>query len=172
MNIRQQLLQRNSRANADIVLAYVTKTPTAIVELMACFLSDEVTVAQRASQIVGDLGRLAPESLKPWWDEMARAAEQPVHDAVCRNVARYFSELQLSLPPELERSLVQLLTGWSCNLKTPVAITVFSMQFIANRADRFPQEANQIRTQIESSIDTGSAAFKNRGRTILNQLKN
>ena len=103
MNIRQQLLQRNSRANADIVLAYVTKTPTAIVELMACFLSDEVTVAQRASQVVGDLGRLAPESLKPWWDEMARAAEQPVHDAVCRNVARDHQQPETLAEPPLLR---------------------------------------------------------------------
>ena len=66
MNIRQQLLQKNSRANADIVLNYVLGSPESVVELMVCFLSDEVTVAQRAAQVVGDLGRQNPESLEPW----------------------------------------------------------------------------------------------------------
>lgn len=170
MNIRQQLLQKNSRANADIVLNYVLGSPESVVELMVCFLSDEVTVAQRAAQVVGDLGRQNPESLEPWWEEMLRAGQQPVHDAIRRNIARYFSELSLALPSELERSLVQLLTGWSCDLQTPVAITVFSMQFIANRASRFPDEADQIRAQIESRFPTGSAAFRSRGKLILTDL--
>ena len=170
MNIRRQLLRKNSRANADIVLNYVTIAPESVVELMACFLSDEVTVAQRAAQVVGDLGRRNPASLEPWWHEMLRAGQNPVHDAIRRNVARYFSELTLTLPPETERSLVRLLTGWSCDPKTPVAITVFSMQCVANRAQRFPDEANQIRAQIESRLPTESAGFQCRGKKILKQL--
>lgn len=170
MNIRRQLLQQNSRANADIVLNHVTDSPAAVVELMACFLSDEVTVAQRASQVVGDLGRQNPASLEPWWEEMLRAGQQPVHDAIRRNIARYFSELTLDLPRELERSLVQLLLAWSCDPQSPVAITVFSMQFVANRAQRFPDEADQIKAQIVSRLPTGSAGFQSRGKMILEQL--
>ena len=170
MNIRQQLLRENSRVNADIVLDYVSKTPHVLVEVMACFFSDEVTVAQRAAQIVGDWGRLHPESLEPWWGEMLRAAEHPVHDAICRNVSRYFSELELSLPAELEQALVKLMAGWSSDLSTPVAATVYSMQFIANRADRFPEEAQQVKVQIEDRISTASAGFKSCGKRILRQL--
>ena len=111
-----------------------------------------------------------PESLQPWWAEMLRAAEKPVHSAICRNVSRYFSELELSLPADLERSLVKLMAGWSNDLTTPVATTVYSMRFIANRADRFPDEANLIKAQIESRISTGTAGFKNCGKKILKQL--
>ena len=170
MNIRQQLLHKNSRANADIILDYVAKTPNGLVEVMVCFLSDETKLAQRAAQVVGDWGRMHPESLQPWWAEMLRAAEKPVHNAICRNVSRYFSELELSLPADLERSLVKLMAGWSSDLTTPVATTVYSMRFIANRADRFPDEANLIKAQIESRISTGTAGFKNCGKKILKQL--
>jgi len=171
MNIRQQLLKRNSRANADIVIAYVDATPNPIVELMACFLSDEVPVAQRAAQVVGDLGRRNPAMLEPWWSEMLEAAKKPVHDAIRRNVSRYFSELELVLPIEIEKSLVELFTGWSCEPTTPVAVQVFAMQFVANRAKHFSKEAKQVAAAIESRIDSGSAGFKSRGTSILKQME-
>jgi len=37
MNIRQQLMKRHSRANADLVEAHVRLHPEKVVELMACF---------------------------------------------------------------------------------------------------------------------------------------
>ena len=95
MNIRQQLLHKNSRANADIILDYVAKKPNGLVEVMVCFLSDETKLAQRAAQVVGDWGRMHPESLQPWWAEMLRAAEKPVHNAICRNVSRYLSLIHI-----------------------------------------------------------------------------
>jgi len=171
MNVRQQLLRKNSRANANIVLGYVAQTPNGLIEVMGCFLSDEVKVAQRAAQVVGDWGRIQPQSLQPYWAAMLQAAEAPVHDAICRNVSRYFSELELTLPTDLERSLVKLMASWSIDLATPVATTVFSMRFIANRADRYPVEANLVKTQIESRISTGSTGFKNAGKKILKQLE-
>lgn len=171
MNIRQQLLKRNSRANADIVIAHVASTPEAIIELMACFLSDEVKVAQRASQVVGDMGRRQPELLEPWWDEMLQAAQQPVHDAIRRNVARYFSELEMTLPTKLEKSLVTLFTDWTCEPTTPVAIQVFAMQFVADRGGRFSNEAERVKAAILSRFDTASAGFRSRGKQILKLLE-
>ena len=171
MNIRQQLLKRNSRANADIVIAHVASTPKAIVELMACFLSDEVTVAQRAAQVVGDIGRKNPEMLEPWWSEMVEAAKKPVHDAIQRNVCRYFSELDLTLPTKLETSLITLLTDWTCEPTTPVAIQVYAMQFVADRAERFPNEAERVKAAILSQFDTATAGFRSRGKRVLKQLE-
>ncbi len=171
MNIRQQLLKRYSRENADIVIAHVSSTPGAIVELMVCFLGEEVMVAQRASQVVGDLGRRQPEILEPWWDEMLQAAKTPVHNAIRRNVARYFSELELTLPTKLETSLIKLFTDWTCEPTTPVAIQVYAMQFIADRADRFPDEAGNVKAVILSRFDTASAGFRSRGKRVLKQLE-
>ena len=98
MNLRKQLLVAYSRNNADIVMTHVQAHPESLPELMACFFSDEVTVAQRAAQVVGDIGRASPELLKPWWSEMVDASVNPVHQAIRRNTTRYFSELKLELP--------------------------------------------------------------------------
>lgn len=170
MNIRQQLLKRHSRDNADLVESYVVQTPDAIVELMACFLSDETKVVQRSSQVVGNLGRHHPIMLKPWWDEMIHACIDPVHIAVRRNVARYFSELELPLPASLEKRIADSFTAWSAQDDVPVAVAVFAMQFVADRHGKFPKQAKEIQAIIESRMDSGSPGFCNRGRKILAQI--
>lgn len=172
MDIRSQLLKAHSRQNADIVEAYVVETPGAIIRLMTCFFCDEVNVAQRAAQVVGNLGRHHPSMLEPWWDEMVTAGERPVHVAIRRNVARYFSELKLDLPETLESRIVASFTRWVCEEKTPVAVSVFAMQFIADRCVHYPEQGKRIAQVIEEKIDSASAGFQNRGKKILRQMEN
>lgn len=171
MDIRHQLLKAHSRQNADIVESYVVETPGAIIRLMTCFFCDEVNVAQRAAQVVGNLGRNHPVMLEPWWEEMVTAAEEPVHDAIRRNVARYFSELELELPETLESRMVDSFTTWICEDKTPVAVAAFAMQFVADRCLRYPEHAQQVRQMIERKMDSASAGFQSRGKKILRQIE-
>ena len=170
MNIRQQLLRKHSQQNADFVEAHVVDTPGAIIQLMACFFSDEVKVAQRSSQVVGNLGRNHPKMLKPWWAEMIESGNRPVHQAIRRNVARYFSELELSIPKTLEATIVDSFTDWSCNSSSPVAVAVFAMQFVADRCQDYPKHAKRVRNAIESRLDSASPGFCNRGKKIIKQL--
>jgi len=172
MIIRQQLLKEHSRQNGDFIEEYVVSTPGALIELMACFLSEELKVAQRASQVVGNLGRHHPEMLQPWWDEMIEAGDEPVHIAIRRNVARYFSELELPIPQELEKRIAASFTQWSTHPDVPVAVAVFAMQFVADRHRKFPKHAKAIGKEIESRMDSDSATpgFCNRGKKILKQL--
>jgi hypothetical protein len=170
MNIRQQLLRKHSRENADFIEAHVVRTPGAIVELMVCFLGEEEKVAQRSSQVVGNLGRHHPELLKPWWEDMLEAGLQPVHIAIRRNVARYFCELELPIPGKLEKRIATTFTDWSTDPDVPVAVAVFAMQFVADRHEKFPQLAKTIKQVIESKIDGSSPGFCNRGQKILQQL--
>jgi hypothetical protein len=137
---------------------------------MACFLGEEKIVAQRSAQVVGNLGRAQPEMLRPWWSEMADACEAPIHDAIRRNAARYFSELEIQLPKPLEKLLVKIFTEWAMDPDLPVGIAVFAMQFVADRAKRFPEEAETIKTVIISRLPNGTPGFCNRGNKILKQL--
>ena len=171
MNIRQQLLNKNSRNNADFVQAHVVAHRESLVELMACFFSDEKVVAQRAAMVVGNLGRAEPACLKPWWSSMVDAAEDPVHQAVRRAVTRYFSELTLAVPEKLEARLVELLGTFVANPKENVAIAAFSMTFVADRAQRYPDAAQHLQRTLVRLIPAGSPGFQNRGRKILLQLE-
>lgn len=170
MDIRSQLLRKHSRENADFVQQHVERNPQALVELMVCFLSDEVVVAQRSSQVVGNFGRDNPEALAPWWGEMIDACDDPVHIAIVRNVTRYFCELEADLDPDLEARTMEVFAKYSWDAKETVAVRVFAMQFIADRVDRYPKYAKKLQQVLKRDMPGGSTGFQNRGEKILKQL--
>ncbi len=170
MILRTQLLEAHSRHNADLIMAHVSSHPETLPELMACFFSDEVTVAQRAAQVVGDLGRAHPQWLQPWWPELVNATEEPVHNAIRRNVTRYFSELKMDLPLKLEQKLVNLCTDFVADPHQNVAIAAFSMTLVADRADRYPEQAQRLERVLVRLIPSRPPGFQNCGRKILKQL--
>ena len=148
MNIRQQLLKRHSRENADFIEDHVVRTPGAIVELMVCFLGDETKVAQRSSQVVGNLGRNHPEMLQPWWEEMIDAGDTPIHIAIRRNVARYFSELELPIPAPLEKRIADSFTQWSTDSNVPVAVAVLPCSLLPIGTKSFPRTPSRSKRKF------------------------
>lgn len=171
MNLRQQILKRHSRANSDLIQAHVEANPEKLVELMACFFSDETVLAQRSAMAVGNLGRKNPPCLQPWWSEMIAAAACPVHPAIRRAVTRYFCELDCELPKAKEAQLIALFGKFVGNPKVNVAIAAFAMTFIANRAEQYPDAASQLQRMLVRLIPTGSPGFQNRGKKTLEQLR-
>ena len=170
MNVREQLLIANSRANADRVLAMVGDDPELLVQLMVCFLSDEVRVAQRAAQVVGDLGRRDPDLLLPWLGEIVDAIENPIHQAIRRNGVRFFSELAEPLPAAMEKRLIRMCGQFVADRNVDVAIGAFSMSFIADRANRYPAEAIQLCKDLRDRLPDASSGFANRANKVLKQL--
>ncbi len=171
MIVREQLLVANSRANADRVLALVRDDPKLMVQLMVCFLSDEVRVAQRAAQVVGDVGRHDPDLLLPWLDDIVDAIENPIHQAIRRNGVRFFSELAKPLPAKLEKRLIRMCGQFVADRNVDIAIGAFSMTLIANRADRYPTEAKQLCKDLRERLPDASSGFANRGKKVLKQLE-
>ena len=170
MIVREQLLVANSRANADRVLAMVMDDPERLVQLMVCFLSDEVCVAQRAAQVVGDVGRRNPDLLTPWLSEIVDAIENPIHQAIRRNGVRLFNELAEPVPADLEKRLIRMCSQFVADRSVDVAIGVFSMSFIADRANRYPAEANQLCKDLRDRMSNASSGFANRANKVLKQL--
>jgi len=171
MNIRTQLLVAHSRNNADIVQKHVEENPAALPELMACLGSDEVKVAQRASMVIGNFGRDNPESLAPWWENLFAAADDPVHNAIGRAVIRYFSELDSKLPKELEARLVDRCVQAVIDPAEKTATSAFAMKFLTDRAAHYPEHAKRLNAALIRLILSGSPGFQNRGRKMLEQLK-
>jgi hypothetical protein len=171
MIVREQLLVANSRANADKVLAMVCGDQELIVQLMVCFLGEEVRVAQRAAQVVGDLGRRDASLLTPWLGDIVDAIESPIHQAIRRNGVRYFSEVIAPLPVELEGRLIRMCGRFVADRNIDVAIGAFSMSFIAKRADRYPAEAKQLCKDLNERMHDASSGFANRAKKVLKQLE-
>ena len=171
MNIRTQLLAAHSRANADVVQRHVEEHPESLPELIACLGSDEVKVAQRASMVVGNFGRSNPDALQPWWEDLVQAVDNPIHNAITRAVIRYFSELEMELPKKLESRLIDRCLQAVLAPEQKTAISAFAMKFITDRAAQYPEQAKRLNAALIRLIPSGSPGFQNRGRKMLEQLK-
>lgn len=139
---------------------------------MDIFLGEEYRPAQRGAQVVGDLGRAQPLWLQPYHGRMIAAADNPLHDAVKRNVMRYFSELPLSdLSEEDAGNLLDVAFRLFESPHEAIAIRVFSMQIVANFTEQYPELEDELRGVIELTIAEGTTpGFRNRGTKILRQL--
>lgn len=171
MNIRNQLQRENSRRNADQIEYAVAASEEKRVELMACFFSDEPTLVKRSAMVVGNLGRHHPELLRPWWKDLQQLLSTTTQPAVRRCITRYFSELPLPLPQRMEKELIDRCLALLADPKVKVATAVFSMQFIADRAEQFPQQAAELKQLIRERLPSGSAGFRSRGQKVLEQLE-
>jgi HEAT repeat protein len=171
MNIRSQLLIAHTRANADVVQKYVEDNPQSLTELMACLNSNEVKVAQRASMVIGNFGRSNPDALQPWWEDLAEATNDPIHNAITRAVIRYFSELDRQLPKRLESRLVQRCVQAVLAPEEKTATSAFAMKFVTDRAAQYPEHAKRLNAALIRLIPSGSPGFQNRGRKMIEQLK-
>ncbi len=171
MNIRTQLLVANSRNNADVVQRYVEQHSDSLPELIACLGSDEVKVAQRAAMVVGNFGRANPEALEPWWEDLIEAADDQVHNAIGRAVVRYFSELKMKLPADLESRLVDRCLQAVLEPEEKTATSAFAMTFVTDRAADYPEHARRLHAALIRLIPSSSPGFQNRGRKMLELLK-
>ncbi len=172
MNYSEQLLVAHSRENADLILADVLRDEANVAELMAAFLGEEYRVSQRAAMVVGDLGRQRPDWLRPWHAAMIEAAEAGRHDAVRRNVMRYFSELPLAAVAAANQGpLLDLAFRLTESPLIAVAIRVFSMTVAANFCKLYPELKEELSGIIELTIAEGTTpGFRSRGQKILRQL--
>jgi hypothetical protein len=172
MDYAEQLMVEHSKANADRILEHVLVAESRVEALMEVFLGEEYRAAQRAAMVVGNLGRAQPGWLKPWHRRMIEAANQPIHDAVRRNVMRYFSELDIALiEEENEGYLVDLAFRLTADPEAAVAIRVFSMQVVANYVEKYPEFREELAGIIELTIAEGTTpGFRSRGKKILRQM--
>lgn len=139
---------------------------------MDIFLGEEYRPAQRGAQVVGDLGRAKPNWLQAYHGRMIAAADNPLHDAIKRNVMRYFSELPLSaLSEEDAGNLLDVAFRLFESPHEAIAIRVFSMQVVANFTEQYPELKDELRGVIEITIAEGTTpGFRSRGTKILRRL--
>ena len=107
----------------------------------------------------------------PWITDIVDAIENPVHQAIRRNGVRFFSELAKPLPAKIEKRLIRMCGQFVADRNVDVAIGVFSMSFIADRADRYPAEANQLCRDLRDRMPDASSGFANRANKVLKQLE-
>lgn len=168
MNLREELLVDNSKAQAEKIADWAISNSKKLSELMQTFLYDEYRVVQRAAHAIDKIVDTKPQILQPYYEVMVkRLQNDDIPDAVKRNVLRTFQNVEI--PEPLHGELMNICFDLLTDLNQPIAIHVFAMTVLDNLSNHYPeikQELNLILT--ERLQQKASAGFRSRAKKILN----
>jgi hypothetical protein len=172
MNIREELLsyKTQSKVMALRVRDYACSSEEHFSELMTCFTSDDFQLAQRAAWSVRWAAEKRPELVKPYVGLLVKQLKRiDVHDAVIRNSLKVLEDV--SIPEEFHGELLDACFSLVSDRKTPIAIKVFSMSLIFKLTSLYPEIKNELRLIIQENMELETAAFRSRGRKILQAIR-
>ena len=171
MNIKQELLaeQIHLKAHAMEITHYACASPQNFKELMQCFLSNEYRLQQRAAWSVSWAARKAPEMIKPYIkDLVAQLLRKDVHNAVIRNSVRILEAIDI--PQQFHGEVMNACFQFIETPDTPIAVKAFSLTTLFNLSKIYPEIKPELKLIIEERWKHETAAFKSRGKKILQVL--
>ncbi|TDE16597.1 hypothetical protein [Dyadobacter psychrotolerans] len=171
MNIREELLrdQIHFKEQALRISEFAVSTESNFKELINCFLSDEVRLAQRAAWSVSWAARKKPEMIQPYVHSLVnQLGRKDVHDAVIRNSLRILEDIDI--PEEFHGKVMSTCFDYIQTRETPVAVKAFSLHILYIFSKIYPEIRNELKLIIQENIEYETAAFKSRGKKILAKI--
>lgn len=171
MNIREELIRQqiHFKKHALSITEFAVSSDENFKDLMDCFLSKDIHVAQRAAWSVSWAAQKKPEIVQPYIGILvAQLKRKDVHNAVIRNSLRILEDL--SVPEEFHGELMDACFVFIQKRETPIAIKAFALTVLFNLSKTYPDIKNELRFIIEENITYETAAYKSRGKKILANL--
>ena len=169
MNIKKALSGVYSKDQIETVATYTCSKTTHFDELMQCFLSNDIRLAQMASWSVSFAARLNPVFIKPYIKNLVQQLNRKdVHDAVIRNSIRILQDIEI--PADLHGTVMNSCFELIEQPTTPAAIKAFSLTTLYNLTKVYHEIKQEFKLLIEAVWDNESPSFKSRGRKILQEL--
>lgn len=143
--------------------------PEDIPIVMEAMKNAKAAIAWRAGWVLDNFERRNKEKLRPYFNQLSSILLQTPHHGVQRHITRILSKAPAS---ELEDGrLVDACFNWLLNPKTPIAVKVNAMEIIANLCLTYPELGQELKTIIYDGYNNGTAAFKSRGRKMLERIE-
>lgn len=171
MNIREELSKQqiHFKTHALAITEFAVSSEENFKELIDCFLSKDIRVAQRAAWSVSWAAQKKPEIVQPYIgilvDQLKR---KDVHNAVIRNSLRILEDL--TIPEKFHGEVMDACFQFLQNRETAIAIKAFALTVLFNLSKIYPEIKNELRILIEENMDYETAAYRSRGKKILARL--
>ena len=132
------------------------------------FSGDNTIESQRAASVLHHVSNISLDMFHNYLDILIHVLKNPIHDSGPRLAMRVLKLIDI---PEVYAGIcVDLAFSYLNNIKTPVAIKVYSMVVIANQAAIFPELLGELEASISSQYEWQSPAFKSSVRNINKKL--
>lgn len=171
MNIREELLKQqiHFKKHALAITEFAVSSDKNFKELIDCFLSKDIRVAQRAAWSVSWAAQKKPEIIQPYIGILvAQLKTTDVHNAVIRNSLRVLEDLVI--PEEFHGEIMDACFAFLQKRDSAIAIKAFALTVLFNLSKIYPEIKNELRFIIEENMDYETAAYKSRGKKILAKL--
>ncbi len=170
MDLKEALLKEHSKKQALLIASYIGDNPGRFDDLMKLFFSKEYRVAQRAAWVMSHCTDHYPGLMRPHLKRLVKNLQDPtLHVAIKRNTVRFLSNYEL--PKDLMGLVADYCFKFLADPKEAVAVRVHAMLVLYNFCKKEPGLSNELKILIEENMLHGTAAFKARGRKILQGLK-
>jgi len=157
---------RRSIGRVSEVVAEVLNDPSLFEMVFNAMLSDDPIIRMRSADTVEKITAKHPEYLQPYKKKLIHQAAKIDQQEVRWHVAQMFPRLELS--KEERAVVVEILLDY-LNDESKIVKT-FSMQALADFAERDARLRPQVIKLLEELTRTGSPAMKSRGRKLLEKL--
>jgi hypothetical protein len=158
---------RRSIGRVGEVVAEVLNDPSLFKVVFNAMLSDDPMIRMRSADAVKKITAKHPEYLQPYKKKLIKQVAKSDQQEVRWHVAQMFPRLELS---EEERAIaVEILLDY-LNDESKIVKT-FSMQALADFAERDASLRSKVIKLLEGLTRTGSPAMRSRGRKLLERLK-
>lgn len=164
--LKALLLSEHSREMAERIAAEIGDNQAHFDALVALISESEYRVIQRAAWPMWMACDKHPFLIRPHMHALIQKLFEPAHDALHRNIVRILQDVEI--PKEEQGRLAEACFQFLYNMETPIAIKAFSMTVLHNICKEEPDLAPELCMYIEDRMPFESAAFKSRGKKILN----
>ncbi|WP_025763441.1 hypothetical protein [Dyadobacter tibetensis] len=172
MDIESTLLSQHQQSKpvAIAVAQYAVGDEAHFAELMSCFLSPDYRLCQRAAYSLGFACQFAPTLIIPYLSQMIKQLERSDNppSAIVRNTVKIFAEIDI--PDHLHGSLMTHCFQYICSGEAPKAVKAYSLTILHKLSKLYPDIRSELELTIRERMDFESAAFRSRGKRILQWL--
>ena len=157
-----------SIGGAEEVVADVLQNPVLFGEVFEGMLNDDPLVRMRSADALEKVSARHPEYLQPFKKRLINEVSQIKQQEVRWHVAQMFSYLEVS---RVERDeMIKVLLSYLDTDKSKI-VKVFSMQTLADLAEKDELIRPKVVRKIEEILETGSPAIVSRAKKLLTRLK-
>ena len=158
---------RRSIGRSNEIVADVLDDPSLFESVFNGMLTDDPIVRMRSADAVEKITAMHPEYLQPFKKNLIHQVARINQQEIRWHVAQMLPRLELS--PEERDETVKILIGYLDDRSR--IVKTFSMQALADLAEKEAGLRFRVILLIERLTETGSPAMKSRGQKLLKKLR-
>jgi hypothetical protein len=168
MDYRKQITADPSRANVDYIVHSIREDKKLFEKFFPLIYDDNGYVANRAAWVLEKYAANYPHIVKPYLPEIIDQLLVTRFHGARRLLLKVVSFYPI--PEEKEGVLVDRCFTWLESPKEKVALKVYSMQVLADFAQKMPDVIPELIAVLENNYEHNSIAFKSRASKTMKLL--